>query len=63
LKAVNFVKKNGRISNTDFQKLCNISKPTATRDLTELVEKYRLFDKLGQTGAGTRYVLKKTMGS
>ena len=59
LRAVHFVKEKGRISNTDFQELCNISKPTATRDLTELVEKYRLFDKLGQTGAGTRYVLKK----
>jgi len=63
LRAVHFVKEKGRISNTDFQELCNISKPTATRDLTELVEKYRLFDKLGQTGAGTRYVLKKIMGS
>ena len=59
LRAVHFVKEKGRISNTDFRELCNISKPTATRDLTELVEKYRLFDKLGQTGAGTRYVLKK----
>jgi hypothetical protein len=26
--------------------------------LTELVEKYKLFEKLGQIGAGTIYVLK-----
>lgn len=59
LKAVFFVKDKGRISNANLQELCNISKPTATRDLTELVEKYKLFEKLGQTGAGTTYVLKK----
>jgi len=32
---------------------------TAARDLTELVEKWDLFDKVGQTGAGTVYTLKK----
>lgn len=59
LKAVNFVKEKGKISNADFQELYGVSKATATRDLTELVEKYELFEKLGQTGAGTAYVLKK----
>ena len=59
LKSIFFVKEKGKISNTDFQELYNVSKATATRDLTELVEKYELFEKLGQTGAGTTYVLKK----
>lgn len=59
VKAVNFVKEKGKISNADFQELYGVSKATATRDLTELVEKYELFEKLGQTGAGTAYVLKK----
>lgn len=59
LKSIFFVKEKGKISNTDFQELYNVSKATATRDLTELVEKYELFEKLGQTGVGTVYVLKR----
>ncbi|MBI2271930.1 MAG: DeoR family transcriptional regulator [Bacteroidetes bacterium] len=59
MKAVSFVKEKGKISNADFQELYGVSKATATRDLTELVEKYELFEKLGQTGAGTAYILKK----
>jgi ATP-dependent DNA helicase RecG len=59
LKAVQFVKEKGRISNSDFQTLNAISKATASRDLAELVEKFDLFEKQGLTGAGTIYVLKK----
>lgn len=59
LKTVFFVKEKGKISNAVFQGLYNVSKATATRDLTELVEKYNLFEKRGQSGAGTVYVLKK----
>ncbi len=62
LKAIFFTKENRRISNSTYQKLYRVSKATATRDLTELVEKYNLFEKLGQTGAGTSYVLNG-MGS
>ena len=58
LKAVLFVKEKGKISNTEFQVLFSVSKATATRDLTELVEKFELFEKVGQTGAGTFYLLK-----
>jgi ATP-dependent DNA helicase RecG len=58
VKAVLFVKEKGKISNADFQGLFGLSKATATRDLIELVEKYELFDKLGQRGAGTVYMLK-----
>lgn len=59
LKSIFFVKEKGKISNTDFQELYNVSKATATRDLTELVEKYELFEKLGQTGVGTVYILRR----
>ena len=59
LKSIFFVKEKGKISNTDYQELYNVSKATATRDLTELVEKYELFEKLGQTGVGTVYILKR----
>ncbi|SEA67740.1 ATP-dependent DNA helicase RecG [Arachidicoccus rhizosphaerae] len=36
LKAVEFVKENGRITNKDYQKLNLIAKPTAKRDLSRL---------------------------
>ena len=59
VKAVLFVKEKEKISNSDYQELYDVSKATATRDLTELVEEWKLFDKVGQTGAGTAYTLKK----
>lgn len=58
LKAVNFVKEKGRITNSEYQELFDVSKATATRDLTELVENFALLDKVGQTGVGTAYILK-----
>jgi len=58
IKAVLFVKERGTITNADHQKYCSVSKATATRDLTDLVEKYEIFERRGQTGAGTSYILK-----
>lgn len=36
VKAVEYVKKNGKITNSDYQKLCEVSERTALRDLDEL---------------------------
>ena len=58
VKAVLFVKEKGKISNADYQELFSVSKATATRDLTELLDKFALLEKVGQTGAGTTYILK-----
>jgi len=58
IKAVLFVKEKGKISNADYQELFSVSKATATRDLTELLDKYELLEKIGQTGAGASYILK-----
>lgn len=55
-----FVVENGNITNAKYQELFSVSKPTATRDLSELVEKFGVFEKKGTTGAGTSYTL---MGS
>jgi ATP-dependent DNA helicase RecG len=52
-----FVKDNGKINNSDYQALNDVSKATATRDLTELVEKLKVLDRSGEVGAGTTYVL------
>ena len=57
IKAVLFTKDNGKINNSDYQILNRVSKATATRDLTELVEKFKLFVRSGDVGAGTTYVL------
>tara|TARA_B100000809_G_scaffold159282_1_gene156655 strand:- start:214 stop:1542 length:1329 start_codon:yes stop_codon:yes gene_type:complete len=57
LKAVMYVKENGEITNKIYQELCDTSKATATRDLTELIEKYKLLLRTGEVGAGTVYKL------
>jgi len=48
----------GRIGNTEYQELLGVAKRTAHRDLTELVER-GILKKLGTTGKGTAYVLRK----
>jgi ATP-dependent DNA helicase RecG len=57
-KAVRFVKENGRITNTGYQKVADIQKREASRDLTELIEK-GVFIKRGIHGVGVHYVLDK----
>lgn len=57
VKAVLYVKKNGKITNSDYQSLNDVSKATATRDLTELVEKYSILQRTGDIGVGTHYFL------
>ncbi len=57
IKTVFYVKEKGKISNMNYQELFGISKATATRDLTELVDKYRILKRTGNVGAGTIYEL------
>jgi ATP-dependent DNA helicase RecG len=57
LKALKFLKENGTISNKTYQELCKVSKATATRDLTELVDKFNIVERVGDVGAGTLYRL------
>jgi ATP-dependent DNA helicase RecG len=58
LQTVSYVKKTGRISNSEYQKLSKVSRATATRDLDELFTK-GILKKVGTTGKGTHYVLLK----
>ena len=55
-KAVEYAKEKNRVPNMEYQEINKISKPTATRELKELVEKKR-FIRYGGTGKGTYYVL------
>ena len=56
--AVVFLKTSGRITNTGFQEEFGVAKRTAHRDLLELVKK-GVLEKVGTTGKGTYYALRK----
>lgn len=56
IKAVVFVKENGKITNSDYQRLNNVSKKTASRDMASLTES-RILVGSGVLGAGSYYVL------
>jgi ATP-dependent DNA helicase RecG len=56
IKAVLYVKEKGKITNAEYQEINNVSKRTATNDLSELVEKYKLLNNTG-FGAGSYYEL------
>ena len=58
-KAIRFVKEKGRITNTEYQKVADIQKREASRDLTELVDK-EVFIKKGIHGKGVHYILGKS---
>jgi len=57
IKAVLYVKERGRIGNKEYQELFGVSKPTASRELDDLVRK-GILERIGATGRGTYYVLK-----
>lgn len=59
--AVRYIKQQGQISNQIYQKINNITKRTASRDLTELVA-FGVLQKTGLTGKGTLYVLRGHKG-
>lgn len=57
IRAMQYIKEYGSISNAQYQELTNISKRTATRDLQELIER-RFIRKIGTTGKGTSYIFE-----
>ncbi|MDK2946718.1 MAG: ATP-dependent helicase RecG [Geotoga sp.] len=56
IKAVLYVKEKGKITNKEYQEITGCSKPTATRELSNIV-KAGIFLKKGITGKGTFYIL------
>ena len=58
IKAVLYVKENGKISNKDYQVLNDCSRNTASNDLSELLNSNVLISS-GKRGAGSFYKLKK----
>lgn len=62
VKAVLFVKENGKITNNKYQELTSKSERTATRDLNQLVS-LNLLEQIGTTGVGTNYILSRHKGA
>lgn len=56
IQIVFYVQANEIITNSEVQKLCEVSKATATRYLKKLEDNF--IEKMGTTGVGTVYVLK-----
>jgi ATP-dependent DNA helicase RecG len=56
VKAVLYVKEHAKITNAEYQKINSVSKPTATRDLAELTDTYKILKNTG-FGAGSVYEL------
>jgi ATP-dependent DNA helicase RecG len=57
VKAVMYVKEKGKITNSEYQEINNISKRTATNDLSELVDKFSIIQKYGTSGSNIYYEL------
>ncbi|MDO9575812.1 MAG: ATP-binding protein, partial [bacterium] len=58
IKAVKYIKKKGEITNKEYKKNFGVSKATATRDLSKLVEK-NVFYSRGEGKRDIRYFLVK----
>jgi ATP-dependent DNA helicase RecG len=57
IASIHHLKSGGSISNQEYQRLYNVKKSTATRDLTAMVQR-GIFHKEGTAGAGGRYSLR-----
>jgi len=57
-RALVYLKTNGKISNTEYQRVANAIKKTATRDLNDLKQK-GVLEQIGSRGAGVHYILAK----
>ncbi len=57
-QAVLIAKTSEHLSNLDYQKAFGVSKPTASRDLEDMVRK-GVLEKIGTTGKGTYYILDR----
>jgi len=58
VNALMFIKETGKITNKEYQKITGIKDRIATMELNDLVSK-NLLDRVGTTGRGTFYILKK----
>lgn len=55
MRALQYLKKNGKITNWEYVNLCNVGYRTAHRDLTNLIEKGKV--EVRKMGRSTHYKL------
>lgn len=56
IKAVLYVKENGKISNIEYQTINDIKKTVSASELQDLTER-KILIKIGNTGRGIKYIL------
>jgi Fic family protein len=56
IKAVEYIKEKGKITNKEYQELCEVSASTAKRDLQDMADKKAL-KQIGEKGQSIHYVL------
>ena len=56
--AIEYLKKKGRVTNEEYQKMNNTNRITSFRDLKDMVDK-KIIEMIGKTGKYTYYVLKR----
>jgi ATP-dependent DNA helicase RecG len=59
VNAVLYVKENGQINNSEYQKLNTIGKSVAASELQQLADQ-KILSRVGSTGRSTRYILYKS---
>jgi len=60
MKAVMYIKEKGRITNKAYQEINQVSRQTASRELTELCDK-RILRRVGKTGKSTYYEIRSVI--
>jgi len=58
-KAIDYIRKHGRISNREYREINNVPKITAYRDTNDLIKK-KLVKKIG-AGAQIHYILMRKL--
>lgn len=56
IKAIGYIKENGKITNKEYQELCDVSASTSKRDLQEMVDK-KVLNQIGEKGQAIHYLL------
>jgi len=59
INAVSFIKENGKITNSDYQRINSVSRRTATTEFTALVDEFHVLEKVGSAGSGVFYKLAR----
>jgi len=62
IKAVLYVKEKGKITNSEYQKINEVSKRTTTNDLADLVNKFTQLTKRGTSGSNIWYEIVGQVG-